>query len=431
LDDRREGRIEFRGPSATAGYYRNAAATRSLFHDDWLDSGDLGYMADADLYVTGRVKDVIIRAGRNLHPEELEEAIGNLAGIRKGCVAVFASPDPSGGAERLVVMAETRSTDEATTAALRSEIVSTTVDLLGVAPDGVVLAPPRTVPKTSSGKIRRSASREIYERGKVGARPRALWWQLVRFRLRGAVPSLRRTRHAAAAVSFATYAWAVYAVIALSVIALLALLPRMQWRRCAAARGVRLLAHLTGTPVTVHGLNRLPGASAIVVANHPSWLDGLALALVLPRSFRFVAGEVLQQERLNGYVLKRLGTEFVERHEREHGLADTDRVVDLVRSGQSLVIFPEAFLNRAPGLRPFHMGAFVVATQAGVPVVPLGIRGTRAILRPDHHFPRRGAVDIAVGQPIQPAGADWAAAVSLQRAARAAILRLSGEPDVE
>ena len=152
LGDRREGRIEFRGPSATTGYFHNAQATRSLFHDDWLDTGDLGYLADADLYVTGRVKDLIIRAGRNLHPDELEEAVGNLAGVRKGCVAVFACPDPGGGAERLIVMAETKATDDEASAALRSEIVSTTVDLLGVAPDDVVLAPPRTVPKTSSGR---------------------------------------------------------------------------------------------------------------------------------------------------------------------------------------------------------------------------------------------------------------------------------------
>ena len=116
LGDRREGRIEFRGPSATAGYFNNAPATRSLFHDDWLDTGDLGYLADADLYVTGRVKDVIIRAGRNLHPAELEEAVGNLKGVRKGCVAVFASPDPSGGAERLVVHGRDPSDSETTPA---------------------------------------------------------------------------------------------------------------------------------------------------------------------------------------------------------------------------------------------------------------------------------------------------------------------------
>ena len=431
LGDRREGRIEFRGPSATAGYFHNPAATRSLFHEDWLDTGDLGYIADADLYVTGRVKDIIIRAGRNLHPAELEEAVGNIAGVRKGCVAVFASPDPAGGAERLVVMAETRATDDETTAALRSEIVSTTVDLLGVAPDDVVLAPPRTVPKTSSGKIRRAASREIYEKGRIGARPQALWWELARIRLRGVGPSLRRARNTAATVAFAAYAWMMFAVLALAVIAVLPLLPRMEWRWQMATGALRLLARLTGTAIRVHGRDRLPAGPAIVVANHPSWLDGLALTTVLPRSFRFVAGEVLQREGLIGFVLKRLGTEFVERHEREHGVADTDRVVALVRAGQSLVIFPEGRLARAPGLRPFHMGAFVVAAEAGVPVVPVAIRGTRAILRPEHHFPRRGSVDITIGAPVQPMGTDWAAAVKLQHAARDTVLRLSGEPDVE
>ena len=431
LGDRGEGRIEFRGPSATAGYFHNPAATRSLFHADWLDTGDLGYIADADLYVTGRVKDVIIRAGRNLHPAELEEVVGNIVGVRTGCVAVFASPDPDGGAERLVVMAETRATDGETTAALRSEIVSATVDLLGVAPDDVVLAPPRTVPKTSSGKIRRAASREIYEKGRIGVRPHALWWELARIRLRGAGPSLRRARNAAATVAFAGYVWTVFAVLALAVITLLPLLPRMQWRQRMATGALRLLARLTGTAITVHARNRLPDGPAIVVANHPSWLDGLALTTVLPDSFRFVAGEVFQREGLTGFVLKRLGTEFVERHEREHGVADTDRIVAVVRAGQSLVIFPEGRLARAPGLRPFHMGAFVVAAQVGVPVVPVAICGTRAILRPEHHFPRRGSVDIRVGQPIRPTGTDWAAAVKLQRRVRNAVLRLSGEPDLE
>ena len=432
LGDRREGRIEFRGPSATAGYYHNAKATRSLFHDGWLDTGDLGYLADADLYVTGRIKDLIIRAGRNLHPEELEEAIGNLAGVRKGCVAVFASPDPEGGAERLVVMAETRTGgDEAATAALRSEIVSTTVDLLGVPPDDVVLAPPHTVAKTSSGKIRRAASREIYEKGRTGARPRPLWWELARLRLRGAVPSLRRARRAAAAVAFAAYVWVLLGALTVPVIVLLVLLPRVQWRWQVARGAVRLLARLTGTAVTVHGLDRLPARPCVAVANHPSWLDGIVLATVLPPSFRFAAGEVLQHRALSGFVLKRLGTQFVERYEREHGVADTDRLVALVRAGQSLVIFPEGHLARAPGLRPFHMGAFVVAAQAGAPIVPIGIRGTRVILRPEHRFPRRGAINIAIGQPVEPDGTDWASAIELQRDARDAVLHLSGEPDIE
>ncbi|WP_370500383.1 AMP-binding protein [Mycolicibacterium sp. jd] len=430
LGDRREGRIEFRGPSATAGYFHNADATRTLFHGGWLDTGDLGYLADADLYVTGRVKDVIIRAGRNLHPAELEEAVGNLAGIRKGCVAVFASPDPEGGAERLVVLAEVRAADTAVDAALRSEIVSTTVDLLGVAPDDVVLVPPRTVPKTSSGKIRRTASREIYEQGRIGARPRTAAWELARFRLRGAVPSLRRARRAVAAIVFAAYAWAVYSVLAVSVLVSLVLLPRLAWRWRTASGAVRLLARLTGTRIAVHGRDRIPDGPVVVVANHPSWLDGLVLATVLPDSYRFVGGEALEHQWLIGFGLKRLGAEFVERHERREGVADTDRVVALVRAGRSVVIFPEGRLDRAPGLRPFHMGAFIVAAKAGVPVVPLAVRGTRAILRPEHHFPRRGSVDITIGHPIRSTGTDWAASVSLQRAARETVMRLSGEPDI-
>jgi 1-acyl-sn-glycerol-3-phosphate acyltransferase len=431
LGDRREGRIEFRGPSATAGYFNNAPATRSLFHDDWLDTGDLGYIADAELYVTGRVKDVIIRAGRNLHPAELEEAVGNLKGVRKGCVAVFASPDPSGGAERLVVMAETRATTDDARAALRSEIAATAVDLLGVAPDDVVLAPPRTVLKTSSGKIRRAASQQIYQAGKIGAQPRALWWELAWLRLRGAVPSLRRARGAAGAVAFAVYTWVVYTVLGLSVAVLLLLLPRAQWRWRVAQGAVRLLARLTGTAVTVHGLDQLPAGTSIAVANHPSWIDGLVLASVMPQSFHFVAAEVLQHQALNGFVLRRLGHQFIERYEREHGVADIDRLADVVRAGQSLVIFPEGRLARAPGLRPFHMGAFVMAAETGVPAVPVAIRGTRTILRPEQHFPRRGAIDIVIGEPIRPTGADWAAAVELQHAARDAVLRLSWEPDVE
>jgi 1-acyl-sn-glycerol-3-phosphate acyltransferase len=431
LGDRREGRIEFRGPSATAGYFNNAPATRSLFHGDWLDTGDLGYMADADLYITGRVKDVIIRAGRNLHPAELEEAVGNLKGVRKGCVAVFASPDPSGGPERLVVMAEARAIGDDARAALRSEIASTAVDLLGVAPDDVVLAPPRTVLKTSSGKIRRAASQQIYQAGKIGVRPHAIWWELARLRLRGAIPSLRRARRAGGAAAFAAYTWVVYAVLGLSVAILLLLLPRPQWRWRVAQGSVRLLARLTGTAVTVHRLDQLPTGPSIAVVNHASWIDGPVLASVMPQSFHFVAGEVLEHQGLSGFVLRRLGHQFVERHERELGVAGVGRLTALVRAGQSLVIFPEGRLARAPGLRPFHMGAFVVAAETGVPVVPVAIRGTRTILRPEHHFPRRGAVDLAVGEPIWPSGTDWAAAVELQHTARNAVLRLSGEPDVE
>jgi acyl-CoA synthetase (AMP-forming)/AMP-acid ligase II len=108
--EREQGRVEFRGPSATAGYYRNPAATRRVLDRGWVDSGDLGYIAEGELYVTGRAKDLIIRAGRNIHPQELEEAVGMVPGIRLGFVAVFGTHSARSGTERLVIAAETRAT---------------------------------------------------------------------------------------------------------------------------------------------------------------------------------------------------------------------------------------------------------------------------------------------------------------------------------
>jgi 1-acyl-sn-glycerol-3-phosphate acyltransferase len=430
LADRQEGRIEFQGPSATSGYYRDPAATRSLFHRGWLDTGDLGYLAHGELYVTGRVKDIIIRAGRNLHPDELEDAVGNLDGVREGCVAVFAGPAPDTGTERLVVLAETRETDDAVRADLWTRIVGVVVDLLGTPPDDVVLAAPHTVPKTSSGKIRRAAGREAYQRGAIGKRPALLWWQLGLFAGRGVIPRLRRRCRAGAAMAFAGYGWLLLVAVAVSLLALLVLVPGQQRRRQAVRAAALLLARLTGTPITVQGLDRLPAGSWVAVANHASWLDGLVLAAILPVSCRFVAGEIFARRALSGFVLRRVGTQFVERTDREQGVSDTVRLSELAGQGQPLVMFPEGRLDRAPELRPFHMGAFVTAARAGVPVVPIAVQGTRPILRPGHRFPRHGTIHVVVDAPLQPTGTDWAAAVHLQHAARASILHHCGEPDL-
>jgi len=91
---------------------------------------------------------------------------------------------------------------------------------------------------------------------------------------------------------------------------------------------------------------------------------------------------------------------------------------------------PEGTFSRAPGLRPFHMGAFVIAAKAGIPVIPVAIRGTRSILRGSSHFARRGIVSITICEPIQPEGCEWIDAIKLRDAARSEILHHCGEPDL-
>jgi acyl-CoA synthetase (AMP-forming)/AMP-acid ligase II/acyl carrier protein len=172
LPEREEGRLEFQGPSATSGYLRNPEATQCLFDGAWLDSGDLAYVAEGDVYLTSRVKDIIIRGGRNIYPYELEETVGDIPRIRKGCVAVFSSPDPAFGTERVIVVAETREEETDTLEALHTQVLGVATDLLGMPPDDVVLAPPHTVLKTSSGKIRRAAVRELFETGRGSASAR-------------------------------------------------------------------------------------------------------------------------------------------------------------------------------------------------------------------------------------------------------------------
>ena len=182
LHERAQGRIQFRGPSTTKGYYKNPSANASLFDRDWLNTGDLGYFAAGELYLTGREKDVIVRGGANIHPAELEAAVANLRGVRKGGVAVFPATDARTGTERLVVLAEVRETDAEERRRIAAAVTRLAVDQIGMPPDDVVLALPRSVLKTSSGKIRRIACRELYEQGALNRAQRALWWQLARDR---------------------------------------------------------------------------------------------------------------------------------------------------------------------------------------------------------------------------------------------------------
>jgi 1-acyl-sn-glycerol-3-phosphate acyltransferase len=168
-------------------------------------------------------------------------------------------------------------------------------------------------------------------------------------------------------------------------------------------------------------------SAAVIVANHSSFVDSVAMLLAARDPVVFVTSTDLQRQPIVGSVLKRLGCTFVERGHQALSDDAVERMTALLHEGSHLVVFPEGSINRSPGLRPFHLGAFAAATAAACPVVPVGILGTRNIVRPGSRLPRRAAATVVIGSAIAPTGPDFAASVRLRDAARSAICTLSGE----
>ncbi|MEM8608691.1 MAG: fatty acyl-AMP ligase [Myxococcota bacterium] len=162
LSDRDIGNVEIRGPSVTKGYVSDPEHTRKLFDDGWLRTGDLGYLVDGELYVTGRLKDLIVVAGRNYYPKDIEEATYPLDGIRRGRVVAF-SVQGVDGLEHAVVCAETeRADNDLATDDLSFQIRKAVNEAIGLTVEDVVLVDRGALPRTSSGKLQRRQARDIY-----------------------------------------------------------------------------------------------------------------------------------------------------------------------------------------------------------------------------------------------------------------------------
>ncbi len=427
--ERREGRIRFRGPSATSGYYRNPGATRAIAGDDgWLDTGDLGYLADGELFLTGRSKDLIIKGGSNLYPHEAEAAAGAVSGVRAGCVAAFGAADAERGTERFVIVAESRLTDPAELAALRRSVTRAVTDALGVAPDHIVLAPPGSVAKTSSGKIRRAATREAWRTGRL-RRPRggaAGQW----IRLAASAARATAAEWSSRGRGLCFTAWVVALVLATGPFAWALVLAGAAGRRVdrIVGRWTRLLMALAGCRVEVSGRERAPAAGPVVfVANHASYLDSPVLMSVLPAGARFAAKARLAHLPVVGLVIRRAGHIPLRKEDQAQRIEGVEDLRAPLSRGEPLCIFPEGTFDAVPRLLPFRLGAFRAAVDAGCPVVPVAIRGARRVFPAGTWLLRPGHIAVTFGPPLLPTGTDWSEIVRLRDEARAFIAEHCGE----
>jgi acyl carrier protein len=428
-----EGNLQFTGPSATSGYYHNAVATARLLAGEWRNTGDRGYLAAGELYVTGRAKDMIIRRGEHIYPEGIERAAGEIEGIRRGGVAALGLREGGSGTERLVILAETRASDPARRRELEQRITECVTRLIGEPADQVMLVAPHAILKTSSGKLRRAATRQAFVEGSLGREARAPAFELLCGALAAAMHALRGALEGALGLLFGLSCWSALIVCAAPVLLLTSLArdPRRAWQLNHQATGGML--RLLRIPLTVTW-NVRPGSATphVIVANHASYADGILLAAALAEPHRFVAKAELARTPVLGRFLRGLRTVFIERFAAEQSRAEVGRIREALADGDSVVLFPEGTFTAARGLRAFHLGAFEAAVAAGAPVIPLAISGTRSLLRDGQWLPRRAPLRLTGGALLSAREGEepFAAAVRLRDEAHAHILRYCGEPDL-
>ena len=165
LPDGAIGKVWCSGPSVMSGYFRDPEATAACMADGWLDTGDMGYLSNGYVYIVGRAKDMIIVNGRNHWPQDIEWAVEQLPGFKAGDIAAFAITTP-GGEETPAVLVQCRTSDDAERARLRDEIRERVRSVTGM--NCVIeLVPPRTLPRTSSGKLSRAKARNLYLAGEI------------------------------------------------------------------------------------------------------------------------------------------------------------------------------------------------------------------------------------------------------------------------
>ncbi len=404
VGERQQGRLFFRGPSRTAGYYRNPKATAAIMTDDgWMDSGDLAYWAGGEVYVTGRIKDCIIKSGRNIIPQEVEMATADVPGVRRGCIAAFGAVDPDSGTERLVVVAETRTTDRKELDRISAEIVRNVDAVLGIPPDRVELVAPHSIPKTSSGKIRRSETRLLFLSGKLDAGRRAPWVQIVRLWLGnfGSWVSLRLGHVGSWARR--TYSSGLMWATAASVGVLVRLVPGKKIAGRIIQWAARTILWWTGHGVAVQGAERVSRAGPVVlVANRAGRVDPLVLAATLPSPFLIADATVLALlPREARFLLKPLVASPVNGNAMPPGGTMKQRIRQGLEAGHSILVLADGPVGVPPHLSRFRLDAFHAAVEFGASVQPIGVLGTSQILEPVRRSGTRGEAKILVGQPIR------------------------------
>jgi 1-acyl-sn-glycerol-3-phosphate acyltransferase len=232
------------------------------------------------------------------------------------------------------------------------------------------------------------------------------------------------------ALPYAAYALTAFTLLALLALVLVLPVSGQRLRRRMVRTAARAALFVCGMRLAELNLERLPAGACVVVANHSSYLDGIVLYATLPPVFGFVIKREMSRVPLANLLLRRIGAHYVDRG-GQRSARDTRRLFRQAAAGGALAFFPEGTFEREPGLMRFRSGAFVVAANAGIPVMPIAIRGTRRALPAGTLQPLPSRIEIELTTLLPPPASTDAADIAVSvRAARQAILARIAEPDL-
>jgi 1-acyl-sn-glycerol-3-phosphate acyltransferase len=197
-------------------------------------------------------------------------------------------------------------------------------------------------------------------------------------------------------LAYVAYCVVSFTLLGLGALAINMFLPGLRHRRVVAGMVGRVFMRLAGIPFRVEGLERLPTTPCVVVANHASYIDAIAIVAALPPDFAFVIKKEMVRVPLAGLLLRRLGSQFVERFNRHKSATDARRVLKLAATGQSLMFFPEGTFDETRQIGKFLGGAFTTAARAQMPVVAVAIHGTRDVMPPGGRTIRRLPIRVEI-----------------------------------
>ena len=241
-------------------------------------------------------------------------------------------------------------------------------------------------------------------------------------------PVLRPTT--LSAYVYTPYAWVTFILCLSGALLSATVLPGLKRRRRWVSTFARGFFSLAGIRVEIRGDGHLPAGHSVVVANHASYLDGVILQAFLPPRFSYVIKSEMQNVPLAGFMLRRIGSRFVERFVASASARDARTLLRAANAGEALAFFPEGTFRAEPGLGRFRSGAFLTAVRSSAPLVPVVIHGSRRILPSGTMLARRGPLVVEILPPISPREAGFDDHRALAAEARRRILTVLDEPDL-